>query len=324
MQDDIFAVVVTYNPDAAQFVESLKRLQGQVRRTVVVDNASACAVAPLIAASGNADIELLSLAENVGIGAGQNAGIEHAIQQGAAFILLLDQDSVLTPGMVCKLKTGYLAAAHSADPRPVAAVGPSCIDNKGYREFFIPSKGLWPRMWRPASAQGALPDHLETDFLVSSGSLIPVAVLQELGGMHADYFIDHLDREWCFRAVAAGYRICGLPKVVLEHQVGKPQVCSLCGITLRYRWQSPVRSYYMFRNIFLMLRDVRMPLRWKLYLLVRSTRYAVGACVVLENRCQRVRLILKGLIHGVLNIRGRYDTALRRCTALPASWLDKK
>lgn len=324
MQNAVFAVVVTFNPVARRFTESLRRLRNAVGLTIVVDNASSVPVEPMIEASGNDAVEVLHLAHNTGVGAGQNAGIERAIALGARFVLLLDQDSAITEGMVDSLLMALHSAEPSQDSRPVAAVGPSYVDNEGRRDFFVPVDALWPRTWRPrTSRDSSSPRPIETSFLLASGTLIPVKVFGEIGGMHSDYFIDHVDREWCFRAVAAGFRLYGVPEAILEHEVGTPLTCAFGGVRVRYRWHPSLRNYYMFRNALLMVRDTHVPLRWKAYLAVRLLRYAVGTCLLMERRLERATFIAKGIVHGFYNVRGRYDEASGQCSPLPPSSLDK-
>lgn len=305
MGNDVVAVLVTFNPDPALLIDALGRLVGQVARTVIVDNASSLDIKPIIQASANPAVELLTLAENTGIGAAQNTGIERARAIGAGFVLLLDQDSKVTGGMVQVLRSAFDKASQCAGERPVAAVGPACLDAAGQMHLFFPADGFWPKAWLPPSSSAPIPDQIETAFLVASGTLIPAGVLDAIGGMRSDYFIDHVDREWCFRAIAQGYRLLGITGAVLEHQVGSPSKLALGRWVIHYRWQAPARNYYMFRNAILMLRDTRVPLGWQAYLFVRLIRYAAGAILLLDNRRVRFGLIAKGVFHGLRGIRGR-------------------
>jgi len=323
LTEQLVAIIVAFDPDSEHLKKSLRRLRAQVSWTIVVDNASSSNVAPILSDCGNENVELLRLPENQGIGAGQNAGIERAMALGADYVLLLDQDSVTTDGMVAQLYSAIHAAEQCSGTRPIAAAGPSCMDAEGYRQFFVPENAVWPRPWQPGNEATALPPYIETRFLVASGTLIPVAALRAIGGMRSDYFIDQVDREWCFRATAHGYRLLGVPAAVLDHQVGQPIRRSFGRFTITYRWHRPLRNYYMFRNALLMLRDTPVPATWKVYFFLRLMRYASGACLLFDDRRERLSCITRGLLHGLTDVRGRYDTRVKRCTPLPVSTIEQ-
>ena len=63
---------------------------------------------------------------------------------------------------------------------------------------------------------------IECEFLIASGSLIPLAAWDAVGGMEEALFIDQVDIEWCQRAIARGYGIFGAEQAVLEHKIGRP------------------------------------------------------------------------------------------------------
>jgi hypothetical protein len=98
---DVVAVVVTHNPTQNTLLTALESVARQVSTVVVVDNASKPSPQDWIGkASVNfrADVEVLVQADNLGLGAGYNVGLDKARSLGAAFVLLLDQDSELEFG----------------------------------------------------------------------------------------------------------------------------------------------------------------------------------------------------------------------------------
>jgi len=62
---------------------------------------------------------------------------------------------------------------------------------------------------------------MECDFLLSSGSLVPLDVIDKVGGMEEELFIDQVDTEWCLRARSMGYRVFGAFGAILEHRLGE-------------------------------------------------------------------------------------------------------
>jgi len=317
----VVAVVVSYNPDADAFANLLDALLPQVAYTVVVDNASSEATRPSLDRWPGRNIEILQLPENFGIAAAQNAGIVRAMELGADSIFLSDQDSVPSASLVTELLATLTSANEVPGTAPVAAVGPATVDKRtGRVSFFVVDHSGIPSRWQPkGDSASAFPPCIEVRFLIASGTLIPIDVINQIGAMRSNYFIDHVDTEWCFRAQAAGYRLLGVPAARLEHQLGDAvrQVWFFGYRQVMYH--SPLRDYYMFRNTLLMSRDTKMPWIWRLYFMWRLLQFAAYFLFFAENRYHRFRYMALGLVHGFFGLSGRLDVMGRRCSAVPFS-----
>lgn len=319
----IIAVIVAYKPNKKDFCTLLKAMRPQVASVIVVDNSSGEYSLCELASSYGIDIELLQMSSNVGIAAAQNAGIERAMELGADFVLLSDQDSVPSAGMVADLLTVLLSPSQSSFTLPVAAVGPATVDRRtGRKSFFITKRRGLPHRWRKPLVSHDWTSSVEVEFLIASGTLIPIEVIKHIGSMRSDFFIDHVDTEWCFRAKVAGYRLLGVPAATLEHQLGD---------TIKRIWffghrdvmyHSPLRDYYMFRNTLLMIRRTPMYIVWRLYFLWRLIQFAVYFLGFAHQRVLRLRRMLLGLVHGMGGRGGRLEESSGRLVDLPKSQLE--
>ncbi|NEM79225.1 glycosyltransferase, partial [Escherichia coli] len=95
----VLAVAVAYNPDTDLLSRVLQSVAAQVQGIVVVDNGSANAgkVRDIAIAAGG---QVVQNEQNFGIATAQNQGVAVARAEGYSHILLLDQDTVLAPGVV--------------------------------------------------------------------------------------------------------------------------------------------------------------------------------------------------------------------------------
>lgn len=197
---NVHALVVTFNPERDVLLREFALLAPQVDKIRLVDNASAQSLAAWVSGLDMAGkLELVQMSANLGLGAAQNAGIQLARAAGASHVLILDQDSEPMPDMVDRL----LAASdrlQSAGVR-VAAVAPVYADSATG-----PASGFVRLGWFDFKKQTALPGQevVEADFVISSGSLVPVSVFDDIGLMDESLFIDHVDTEWCLRAQSKG------------------------------------------------------------------------------------------------------------------------
>ena len=87
MNYEIYAVIVTYNPNISSFRKVIDGLREQVDSIVVVDNASKN-LYEIQALVQNSEFGIIKFSENKGIAYAQNKGIAYADSRGARYILL--------------------------------------------------------------------------------------------------------------------------------------------------------------------------------------------------------------------------------------------
>jgi len=318
----VSAILVTYNPDMETLRAAVQAIFPQVADVIIVDNASAnfsTDWSDILIGKAHDKLQILSQQENLGIAAAQNIGIEQVIKSDADFMLLLDQDSVSTPSLVSELLTVITSNELIFNDLPVAAVGPSIVDRRtGKSYYFITDRNGFPHKSLPELNS----QPIDVSVLVASGSLISIKALKDIGAMRSNYFINHVDTEWCLRAKAKGYRLLGVPLAKLEHQFGDivKQVWFLGFRQVIYH--SPLRNYYDIRNTLLMLHDTVMPWPWRLHFIGRIWRLGYFMLFA-EHRWLRLTLISLGLVHGMLRVSGCLEAKTGRCRHLPVSYIEK-
>lgn len=242
----VSAVIVTYQPDEGTLSNALAVLD-QVDSLILVDNGSESdRIIPIVTALTNAStcIEVIRNMSNEGLAFAQNQGIACALQKGAGWILLLDQDSRPDAGMVAALLAAYRAAPHperigilAACPYEASQTLPSCFVIAAERGTTFSVKGI--------SGQGVLENLL---FCIASGSLIPARIIQELGGMRNDFFMDYIDIEFALRVRRAGYQILAVEAAKFLHRLGAYEERRLLTWTIGVTHHSAERRYLQYRN----------------------------------------------------------------------------
>ncbi len=297
---NVNAVIVTFNPERDLLLHELLLLAPQVDKIWLIDNASGQALDTW--ASGQpwgCKLELVPMPANLGLGAAQNAGIQRARAAGASHVLILDQDSEPMPDMVDRLLTAS-AGLQSAGVR-LAAVAPVYVDKAtGTRSGFV-------RLgWLDYKKQFVTPNQgpVEADFVISSGSLIPIPVLDEIGLIDEDMFIDHVDTEWCLRARSKGYKLFGIPSAEMFHALGNKRKRVWF---LRWRnipFHSPFRYYYMLRNGVLLQKRSYIPWKWRIGEFMRHWQMLLFFGFWGEGSFERLAMMLRGLRDGYMGIDG--------------------
>ena len=291
---DVAAVVVTYHA-APSVVDLLKALRTQCGDVIVVDNGS---TQDEVAAQ-DLDVHLIELGENMGIATAQNRGIALARERGARYVLLSDHDSLPPPGMVATLVKALTKAQQRG---PVAGVGPIVRENRQGNDVLV----FVARKWGPrrASAVELTRELIPVAFLIASGSLLDLGVIERVGLMNDGYFVDHVDLEWGLRATRQGYRMFAVRDTVMEHSLGD-DVVVLRGRAQPVHVHTPVRNYYLVRNTIALVRSGLLPRRWRAGYLVWLGKYLAFNSLAVGQGRQRRRLMAKGFRDGVRGIDGR-------------------
>ena len=289
----VHAVVVSYRSDPERLARQFDCLLEQVSAIVWVDNASPDALRQLHRRWPADRVHALWLDDNQGIGAAQNRGIERALALGASHVLLMDDDSLPAPDMVPSLLGALaerpLAAAVGAchvDPRRETERTPFSVVDGGRLRWLACSDA--DRIW-------------EVDHVIASGCLIPAPVLEAVGSMREDFFIDWVDTEWCLRARNRGYRIYGVCGALLEHTLGD-RVVRVLGREIP--WHAPWRHYYQARNFVLMLRARQVGPVSRSHMAFRQLKRFIVFSTLVPGRWQYFRMWMRGLWHGCLGRSG--------------------
>jgi len=246
----VYIVVLSWNgrEDTLACLESCRAISYPNARVLVVDNGSSDA-SELAIRTAFPEVELLQTGENLGFTGGNNVGIRRALDAGAAQVLLLNNDTVVDPGIV-----GALVDAAQSD----GSIGMLC--SKMY--FFDPPDRLWyagasfhPWLgWGRHRGHGQVDrgqfDQPEETDRASGCSLMVTRDLCERVGLLADeYFCYCEDLDWGFRARRAGFKIVYVPRSRVWHKVSRASGGTGSGVS----------HYYFTRNMLRCL-DANAPL----------------------------------------------------------------
>lgn len=296
MNKSVVAITVTYNPSAEVLKKQFESLSTQCP-LILVDNGSHGSALPKIEkiANKNQEVILEDLGSNTGIAAAQNFAIARAreLYPECQYILTLDHDSVPARDMVKKLVDCFSSLKNAE--KKVAAVGPLLYDKRSnsYLNFHRIKGVFW---WKVAPKLGGLP--LSTDSLNSSGSLISLEALDVVGNFNESLFIDHVETEWCFRAISAGFSIYACQETEMEHVMGDDIVYMKLFNVKPMPYRSPKRHYFIFRNSLFLQRQNFVPRVWKFWNAMKLVFTALYFGLLTKESKQHRSWIIRGLKDG--------------------------
>ena len=204
-------------------------------RVLVLDNGSGDGAAAIGDLSGNGlDIELLTSRRNLGFAGGVNRGLEAIASRPWTHALLLNDDAMVAHDCLPRLldaaagnhRAGLLGAEirSARAPRRLESTGLHCSPRTGRVRSLDAGCRAAARPGPPRTRSA----------LSGCALLVPRAVIEQVGGPDADFFLYFEDLEWSHRVRAAGFELLFVPGAKVFHEGG--------------RLSGPDRVYYSTRN----------------------------------------------------------------------------
>ena len=236
----VFIILVNYNgeADTIECVQSLKRIEYDNYRIVLVDNGSE----KPISAEGKTFLEknchVICHDRNSGFAGGNNIGIRYALKEGAELILLLNNDTTVEPDFLNVLVEQY------EKDKETGALG-GRINFYSDKEMiwyggghFDPEDG-WGRHERYRDiCAGKTGIVREVTFITGCLMLIPARTIEKIGLLDDSLFLYFEDVDFCCRITKAGMKMLYCEDAVIYHKV----YGSTSG-------NNDIRYYYFLRNI---------------------------------------------------------------------------
>jgi len=215
-------VILNWNgcDDTIECLESLKKIDYSNYDVIIVDNASSGDDVAVLHARFGDYIHSIVNERNEGFAGGCNIGMRYALERGADYILLLNNDTVVDAGFLTEMVR--------------VAEGDSKIGITGCKIYYYSQPGLLQSVggkvnwWlgittmcgRDEEDKGQYDDLLERDFVFGTALLLKRSVINKIGLLDASFFFECEDIDYCTRAKRAGCKIKYVPASKIWHKYG--------------------------------------------------------------------------------------------------------
>lgn len=284
----VFSLITTYQPEIVSLKSLIDNLSRQTDFVVISNNSNFDISLEEIQI--NAPLHILNFGKNLGIAEAQSIGMKWAFENGADFVLQMDQDSTPHENMVQELM-------HCYNEMTVAGHNPGLVGVQDYDKITGEVNQARVKKGMPITDS-----YYDVDSTLSSGSLIPKKAWEVVGGMRDDLFIDAVDHEYCWRLRHAGFSVIRNKNALLAHRLGdgRYKIMNVLSVGM----PSPFRHYYATRNIFLLLKEKHVPLFWKISSLIKLSGKVVFYPIFLPKGKERFRFFMKGIFDGIAGRSG--------------------
>ncbi|MBQ8158701.1 MAG: glycosyltransferase [Prevotella sp.] len=270
IKKNIVAFVITFYPDEQLLSENLHSFYKNVDRIVVWDNTpNGSAITREIAIDYKA--EYLTENENKGISYVLNKAWIYAKNHGYDYLLTMDQDSIW------KNFERYINIV-TAPGAPHGIYGPEV------------------RMSKVCTTK----TFEKTDFVITSGMLISIDILNQMNGYRSDFFVDGIDIEFCLRAKRNGIPTYRIRNCKMEQRFGTPQTVLILGIenhTTNYPWYR-IKEIMKCHVLFLRHYPCSILLR-KRIIMTYFWKQPLKILFLESNKKKKISAYLKGLWEGL-------------------------
>jgi hypothetical protein len=300
----VYVVTLTWNQreDTLSCLESLKHMTYPHRRFLLVDNGSVDGTIEAVQ-ERFPGVEVIANPRNLGFPGGFNVGLRRALDEGAEYVFMVNNDIFVAPDILDELMTcagppdvGMLAPKiyYADEPNRIWSVGarrhPWTLEmtDKGRMQL---DRGQWGEV-------------MERDYLVGCALLLKRSLLEDVGLFDEGYTpIYYEDLDLSLRARQAGYRLLMVPSARMWHKVS----ASGGGAN------SPRERYLMARNSVRFFRKHVRGWRWLIVI-----PYRLGSAVkttvrlLYHGRCKAALSYWRGLHDGlrVRDVSGRLEVHL--------------
>jgi GT2 family glycosyltransferase len=217
----VYVIILNWNrkDDTIECIDSLTGMSYPNFRTVVVDNGSSDGSVEALKARFSA-LQMLVNSENLGYAAGNNVGIRFALQQGADYVLILNNDTVVDQHLLTRLiEVGEAnPQAGMFAPKIYSYWDRNKIASAGSRKrWFPPGRVSIIGLGKKDSI--AYDREQEIEYASGCAMLVRREVLETVGMFAPAYFVYWEDYDFCKRVRERGYKILYVPTAKMWHKV---------------------------------------------------------------------------------------------------------
>lgn len=237
MSERVAIIVLNWNgkEDTTKCLSSLEKLTYPHIEVLIVDNGSSDDSVEVFR-KRFPHFRLIETGINLGYAGGNNVGMEIALKEGFGFLFVLNNDTVVDPGIVeaflqrfSKGKEGILGA------KIYRMDAPEHLDHLGGK--WNPKKMDFDYVGYRALDHPKWNAPQKLDYVCGAALMIRREVLEAIGLFDPRFFLFWEEADLCFRAKRAGFEIQHCPEAKVWHRV-----------SASFTGGKPHAAYFLWRN----------------------------------------------------------------------------
>lgn len=279
----VFIVILNYNTikDTVECINSLKNIDYGNYEIVVVDNSETMDCYNSLINQFK-EYKIIRANENLGYANGNNIGIRYALDNGADYICVLNNDVAVEKDFLSKIVRVL------NQNKDVGIAGPCICEYKDRSKVQCAGAnislytGLTKRISRGMVYDNSNKENAEVDFLGGASFVCKREVFEKVGLIPENYFLFFEETEFCIKAKKNGYRLLCVYESKIYHK-GSSTISKFGGLS--YYFLNRNRVVFIKRNCNVIQKTV-----FSIYIFIE----AVGRIMIRKEP----KLLIKNLICG--------------------------
>ena len=284
----ILGVVTSFYPDINELEKNINSFLSEIEHLIIWENTPKenSQIYKLIEKLNSAKIEVRTTGQNEFLAVPFNLCARFAEENNFTHMLTMDQDSCFFENNL----TRFIQHSNEyKDFDKVAIFAPVHFDSR--------SNNLKPISENKFS---------KLNYSMTSGNLLSLKCLKEVGAFLDNLFIDWVDEEICIRICKMQFHIVQINNIFMEHFVGNGSgSVRFFGKTKYYDDYAPIRFYYITRNLYILSKMYpaeaqRIKKRWKRQL-IKTIKYDN------HKKTLKIKYVIQGLYDYLNGVSGPYQ-----------------
>jgi rhamnosyltransferase len=242
----------------------------------------------------NSDLHNFMIVNNFnlhGLAGAYNVGIQIMANINPEYILFLDDDTPVDQ-LFQLLSTSFY---NSFIDKSVAAVAPNYIDSRSKTKglHILLSKYSFKRISRDYSGVS------NVSYMINSCSLWRYEAVLKIGKYDEQMQIDHIDTDYCIRAIKLGYILVLNSIFSFSHNIGDRVSYRFLSKEFRSGNHSPIRRWLIMRNSIIIIRKHYRKFPILILIIFGRILYELmGILIAEKNKFYKLKMSIKGLFEG--------------------------
>jgi GT2 family glycosyltransferase len=249
-QPFLVLVVLNFNrrEDTLKCLSSVKQNTYNNYKVILLDNNSTDGSIQAVR-STYPEVQIIELNENRGYAGNNNVGIKAALEEGADWVFVLNEDTILDPECLSNM-----VITAESDPQ-IGILGPM-VYHHDEPDVIQSAGGMLGPNWESIHLAkneldvGQFDRSHPVEWISGCAIMVRRAAIEQDGMIDERFFYYWEETEWCLRIGKAGWRIVHVPQAKIWHK----------GVQRDYH-PKPSVTYYSTRNRLLLLAKHQAPLR---------------------------------------------------------------
>lgn len=294
----IFVIILNWKgwQDTVVCLESLLKNDYQNFRVVVIDNHSEDESYEMLLewSRGRDIITVMQTGENLGFAGGNNIGIKYALDNDADFMLLLNNDTIVTE----KFLSGLVKTSEEEE---AGIVGCKILYYSDAQIWYLGGRMSWLRggAYHPGKGRSdriIAKKPFEVEFVTGCMMLIRREVFGKIGFLDESYFLYNEDTDYCMKAFKRGIKMVVAPSTIIYHKEKSTDG----------GWK-PYHIYYLIRNklIFMERYSPTIVTLWAFYTVIGLVGLTLSVKWFFQRRFDLIIAYLKAIYDYSKGITGK-------------------